>query len=270
MRVPPCTVRFRLPEGTNPNRTDLLDNIREDIFHQLLSFNKDIATTAEIQFTGPLGPKAGRFVGMDVTVASPAQFRELDNLTLFLGEYQLEISDKGPPVPANILTVSIKHLPAQVDKKGMARALYDALNKYRPNEIEVWDVYAKHAVYASMPTNPKFCGAIFAAVHFINSPATQFPGDYVEEVFPGFVKIRHQVYTLEYAERIDHCWVCKDRASVPHLEAVCVFRKCWDCGQTGHTRAQCPGHLQPYQEQGNDNSEDEDLNDNNRKRSREI
>jgi hypothetical protein len=77
----------------------------------------------------------------------------------------------------------------------MGEALYEALNRYQPEEIEVWDVYVKYIV---------FDGSIFAAVYFRRVPPIIFPDIFVRDIFPGFIRIHHQVYTLEYTGRIDH------------------------------------------------------------------
>jgi len=58
-----------------------------------------------------------------------------------------EIKGRGVPVPANILTVCVIGFPAQTVIKTTAQDLYDHLNKHCPEEIEVWDVFARYQKY---------------------------------------------------------------------------------------------------------------------------
>jgi hypothetical protein len=150
-------VRYKLPPGIHTNATYVTDRIREQVFFQLLQGNEEIALSAEITFSKVQGSRNDKTYSMDITVADSSQFHALCTFKPYLEDTDspqgtiLDVYDKGAPVSANILTVSITYLPAQTDRAAMGEALYDALNKYQPEEIEVWDIYAKHTVYEFMP-----------------------------------------------------------------------------------------------------------------------
>jgi hypothetical protein len=115
-RVPPCTVRLILPPTINSNIAEAADKIRHEIFIQLVTANPELALDAQVTFPKLQGKKEFKRSLIDITVGTPSHFHQLVSLTITLdrddGKYPLEIAGKGAPVPANLLTVAISHLPA--------------------------------------------------------------------------------------------------------------------------------------------------------------
>jgi hypothetical protein len=136
-------------------------------------------------------------------------------------------------------TVCVSGLPAQTNIKTTAQELYNQLNKYRSEEIEVWDVFARYQKFPKNPNALKFCGEIYACVRFKFSPLTIFPDEYVRDTFPGYISLHRRSYELEYASRINHCYQCKENAITPHTEKECTRLKCYACNERGHTRKDC-------------------------------
>jgi len=237
--IPPCTVRYTLPGTGNSNNMTTTDRYRHDLVGELFAIDARLAEDAEINFPRVIESRDNKRAWADITVSTPQLFHQLENVRIMLDGFELEVWGSGAPVPANILTVAISHLPSQTNRPEMAKLLVDALMRYDA-EINIWDVYARMVRYPYLPNSTKFCGSIFAAVQFTQASPKIFPDAEVHSTFPGFIKIRNIVYELEYAGRIDHCFQCKDRALRPHTESECTNLHCWYCGQNGYTRRVCP------------------------------
>src|SRR5277367_2818678 len=70
-RVPPFSVRFKLPPGYNTDYEDLAKNIRNEIVHQLLAINVQCGLDAEVTFPNPQGPGTNKVCPMDITLSNP-------------------------------------------------------------------------------------------------------------------------------------------------------------------------------------------------------
>jgi hypothetical protein len=205
-----CTVRFVLAPKSNVYHDEIADRITQDIHSQIWEIDPtgDLSGNHTISFPAIIGKnnRGEREFYLDLSTTTPTRFQIIANCTLYDGEYECSVKGRGSPVPANIRTVSIRGLPAQSVLHNVGKDLYDALNLYRPNEIEVWDVIARMQKFESNPETPNWSGQIFACVCFKLCPPTSFPDDYVRDALPGWVSIpsRSQRFELHYTDRINH------------------------------------------------------------------
>jgi Zinc knuckle len=246
-RIPPCTLRYLLPADTNIKNINVTDSLRFEIYGQLDRYNHNIAIDSEVCFPPVQGSHDRKEVILDISIPTPTLYRQalrsppkLKITTRADENVELLLKGTGPAVPANILTVAIFGLPSGPEETSIAKDLFEALNKYKPAEIEVWDIFSRYVSYPAWNGPAKFTGAMYACVHFKNCSPRHFPTEFVKSTFPGFIRIRHQVFALEYADKIDHCWTCKDKAAFPHTVKDCNKKKCWYCGAMGHLRTECP------------------------------
>jgi len=144
--------------------------------------------------------------------------------------------DVGPPTPANLLSVTITHLPARNDKKAMGRLMAEALQK----KAKVHDVFAKYTIHPKLPNKRFFAGTYVASVQFLECPANEFPDTDTRETFPGWLEIRGIHYQVHYVGRMDHCSSCRASATQFHTTRDCNKAKCWNCGDIGHSKVECP------------------------------
>jgi hypothetical protein len=180
-----------------------------------------------------------------------ANFRIVERCKFTINGHELAIVDVGPPTPANLLTVTINHLPALNDKKAMGLLMAEALNK----KAVVHDVFAKYTVHPGLRGKKFFFGTYVASVQFVQSPADKFPDTEIRETFPGFINIRGLQYQIYYVGRIDHCTKCRSFATVPHLGRDCDKRACWSCGKVGHSKTECPDRDTEMHEPGENDQE---------------
>jgi hypothetical protein len=240
-RVPPCTVRYIIPPSIYSSNDEATEQIRDELFEYLISIDLDIASDAQISFPKLQTKRGTQAISfMEIQVTTPQLFNKLSFLPIILRNSYLIIKGKGAPVPANVITIAISRLPSPTDLRSMGKGFANVLTKHNPDEIEVWDIYAKHKKYIALPHLSKSCGTIFAAVRFKNASSRFYPTEIVRHTLPGWVKVNGQVFSLEYVGRIAHCFRCKDRASTPHEESECSYLKCWHCGNKGHARKTCP------------------------------
>jgi hypothetical protein len=192
-RIPPCTIRYILPSTTNTKFTHVTDTLRMNIFGQLYTADPLVASEAQVTFPPTEGSRGAKEVLMDVTLPTPELFSRFQTLapTFVDGDTELLIKGTGPPVPANVMAVSISNLGSQIDEISVAKEFFEALNRYRPEEIEVCDIYTRYMVFPEWPQKPKFCGSIHACVLFKNSPPNVIPDSYVINTFPGYIRLRH-------------------------------------------------------------------------------
>lgn len=226
-----CTVRFILAPKSNTHYDAVVFRVTEDIHAQISEGDPtgELTLNKQISFPALVGRNehGGREFYMDISTTTPTFFQAIANAKLYDGDHECIIKGKGAPVPANILTVSVDGLPAQTVLHKVGKDLYDALNKYRPEEIEVWDIFARYQTFQNAPNAPNFPGKIFACVRFKQCPPTSFPDDHIREVFPGWIQTRYQKFELHYAGRINHCYKCKENAIVPHTESECPNARCY-------------------------------------------
>jgi hypothetical protein len=210
-RVPPCTVRYRLPHGLNTHFDNITSPVRKVLIRQLVAYNPTngagmkCAETTLFAFPKPLGKKDARYFTVDITGDSPAHFKLIRNTKFSLNKERLELLDVGPPVPANLVTVTLNHLPSQNSPFDTGKQVADAICKANPDVIchDVFQRYEIISVGDKLLENQD--GTIVASVQFVTASPTRFPDGLIRETFPGWVEIRNLPYQIFYVGRINHC-----------------------------------------------------------------
>jgi hypothetical protein len=210
-RVPPCTIRYRLPHGLNTHFDNVTSPVRKILLRQLVAYNPTngagmtCAESVRLAFPKPLGKKDARYFTVDITADSPAHFELIRNTKFSLNKERLEILDLGAPVPANLVTVTLNHLPSQNDPKDMGQQVAEALCREN-KDVVCHDVFQRHEVISVGNKHlENQDGTIVASIQFVTAPPTKFPDALIRETFPGWVEIRNIPYQIFYVGRINHC-----------------------------------------------------------------
>jgi Zinc knuckle len=250
--VPPFTVRYRLPQGINTNIDRQTAAVRQILMNQVTKQHntpegQEFAERLEIAFPKQLGRRDDRFFSVDISARNRDDFQRIRESVFTLKGQRLDILDVGPPVPANLLTVTVSHVPTPCEPLRMGKDFADAICK-RYEGVIVHDVFQKfqlvikghHSQVVEMPS-----GTLVASVQFYQARQDQFPDSLIRRCFPGFIDIRGLPYQTYYVGRINHCIRCKAEARWPHTLADCPRpaderRTCYVCRERGHTANECP------------------------------
>jgi hypothetical protein len=210
-RVPPCTVRYRLPHGLNTRFDNITSPVRKVLLRQLVAYNPindagmKCAETTLFAFPKPLGKKDARYFTVDITGDSPAHFELIRNTKFSINKERLELLDVGPPVPANLVTVTLNHLPSQNSPFDTGERVAKALCKGN-QDVVCHDVFQRYEIVSVGDKVFEIQdGTIVASVQFVTASPTKFPDGLILETFPGWVEIRNLPYQIFYVGRINHC-----------------------------------------------------------------
>jgi hypothetical protein len=99
-RVPPCTVRYRLPIGVNTNNDIVVAKVRDLLIREIKRENRGkpsgiCANAVQITFPKQLEKRDDRFYTVDVTANSPAHFRMIRAIKFTVNRQVLDILDTG-------------------------------------------------------------------------------------------------------------------------------------------------------------------------------
>jgi hypothetical protein len=210
-KVPPFTVRYRLPQGTNTNIDKQADAVRKiflkqiEAKHPVNNAGVICAKSAQVTFPKQQGRRDERYFSVDIAADTPANFEIIKATSFTLRSEKLDIIDVGPPAPANLITVTVNHLPSQNNPTIMGRLVAEAICK-RYGEVTCHDVFLrKQEVVIGGQEEYKTSGTMVASVQFTKAPPHTFPDDLIRDYFPGWIKIRGIPYQLYYVGRINHC-----------------------------------------------------------------
>ena len=209
--VPPFTVRYRLPQGMNTNIDKQTDAIRQILLKQLEVKNPadnagvNCARSAEVTFPKQQGRRDERYFSVDVTADTPTNFETIKGTAFTLKSEKLDVIDVGPPTPANLITVTVNHLPSQNDSTNMGQLVAEQICK-RYGAVTCHDVFLRNQeVTVGGKEEQKTSGTMVASVQFTEAPPHKFPDDLIRTYFPGWISIRRIPYQLYYVGRINHC-----------------------------------------------------------------
>jgi hypothetical protein len=147
-KVPPFTVRYRLPQGTNTNIDKQTEAIRKIFLKQIEAKNPansagiNCARSAQVTFPKQQGRRDECYFSVDIAVDTPINFEIIKATSFTLRSEKLDIIDVGPPAPANLITVTINHLPSQNNPTIMGRLFAEAICK-RYGEVTCHDIFLR-------------------------------------------------------------------------------------------------------------------------------
>src|SRR5204863_4637386 len=123
------------------------------------------------------GRRDERYFSVDVTADTPTNFETIKATTFTLKSEKLDIIDVGPPTPANLITVTVNHLPSQNDSTNMGQLVAEQICK-RYGAVTCHDVFLRNQeVTVGGKGEQKTSGTMVASVQFTEATPHKFPDD---------------------------------------------------------------------------------------------
>ncbi|KAJ1032690.1 hypothetical protein NDA16_000712 [Ustilago loliicola] len=233
-QLPPCTVRWQFVGRFSLNREE---QIACGSFHIQVRryFTQKGIINAKLTVTFPRGVGRGRFV--DITTDA-AHLPTLSEVPLVFNGTGLQRHLIGSILPKTAMVVEIAGFSTAVDLTTTACLITHGLQPF----AQVHDIWMQQISFPDDPEPQDFNKLAALVTTTAKGPEGGVdPADV--HAIPGFIKINGKDCKLSYVGRLDWCTTCGSSSQIFHGFDNCPRRRCYRCGETGHSAFLCTTDL---------------------------